>query len=826
MPEPARRRFRVALSFPGEHRHRVECIANLLSQSLTRDEILYDRWHAVEFSRPNLDVYLPKLYHDQSDLIVVFICEAYERKEWCGLESRAWRDILKQKQDDRLMFIRLDEGQVPGTFSIDGYLEISHLPDAEVAAAILTRVSQASTSSGITNSLRTSLRTSIQHLPAVNPTLFGRTAEIARIERAWSTPGTNLLQIIAPGGTGKSTLVTNWYRRHLSHASIFGWSFYSQGTREKSETSSEPFFNELLSWFDITVQPTDSLFRKVDLIVDRFRRQRVLLILDGLEPLQHPTGDLRDPALKAILQELNARNAGLVLVTTRVRLTDITDDNPLSLDNLSSADGADYLKSLGVQGSDDELRAASEAYDNHALALTLLGTYLKTFCQSDVRRRTDIKDMGTDLTAPGRHVRKMMASYARMYEGRAELDVLRALGHFDRPAEPEAVKLVLSNMSSMTYQAALATLHNARLILTAEPAKPIDCHPLIREHFASEATNEGHSTLYAHYTKQAKKYPDTLKEMEPLFQAVYHGCRSGRHAECLDEVYRERIARDDEFYLVRKLGASATDLSLLANFFDTPWRHPVACLPAPAQAWTFSRAGFALRAVGRLLDAVELLRASADASIQLEHWEKVANAYSNLSQLQLTLGNLEEAISVARDSVTYADLSGNAFERILSYAALADALHESGDRAKALDLFRDAERIQAEREPHYPLLYSLQGYGYCRALLLQGERAQVIERTAQTLLWVKELKWLLSIGHDHLLLGRSYADGSSESIFHLDEAVHYIRGSGFVEFLPRALLARARSDDIEEAYRIASRCGMGLYLGDPRLTRFKRVASN
>ena len=73
------RRFQVALSFPGEHRDRIENITNLLARYIPRDQILYDHWHAAEFNRPNLDVYLPKLYHDESDLIVVFPCKEYDK---------------------------------------------------------------------------------------------------------------------------------------------------------------------------------------------------------------------------------------------------------------------------------------------------------------------------------------------------------------------------------------------------------------------------------------------------------------------------------------------------------------------------------------------------------------------------------------------------------------------------------------------------------------------------------------------------------------------------------------------------------------------------
>ena len=52
------RRFRVALSFPGEHRERVEKIAEALAGRLGRERVLYDRWYAAEFARPNLDTYL------------------------------------------------------------------------------------------------------------------------------------------------------------------------------------------------------------------------------------------------------------------------------------------------------------------------------------------------------------------------------------------------------------------------------------------------------------------------------------------------------------------------------------------------------------------------------------------------------------------------------------------------------------------------------------------------------------------------------------------------------------------------------------------------
>ena len=108
------KRFQVALSFPGEHRGRVEKIAETLAATLPRTSVLYDRWYSEEFNQADLDVYLQKLYHDESEVIAVFLCKEYNAKEWCGLEWRACRDLLKHKKGAQLMFFRLDDADVPG----------------------------------------------------------------------------------------------------------------------------------------------------------------------------------------------------------------------------------------------------------------------------------------------------------------------------------------------------------------------------------------------------------------------------------------------------------------------------------------------------------------------------------------------------------------------------------------------------------------------------------------------------------------------------------------------------------------------------------------
>ena len=135
------KRFKIALSFPGEQRSLVGKIAEKLADKLTVPCVLYDRFHRSEFARPNLDTYLQDLYRNQSDLIIVFLCSKYDEKKWCGIEWRAIRDLMNQKiWDNRIMFVRCDKGDVSGIFgTIDGYLSTDEMTIDEITNDIIQR---------------------------------------------------------------------------------------------------------------------------------------------------------------------------------------------------------------------------------------------------------------------------------------------------------------------------------------------------------------------------------------------------------------------------------------------------------------------------------------------------------------------------------------------------------------------------------------------------------------------------------------------------------------------------------------------------------------
>ncbi len=134
--------FDVGLSFPGEIRASyVEMVAVELEKEIGPDSYFYDNNYKAQLARPSIDTLLQDIYRNRSKLVVVFLCEKYQEKEWCGIEFRAIKEIIKQRDHEKVMFIKMDEGEVDGVFSSDGYIDGRLHTPIEVAEFIQERVS-------------------------------------------------------------------------------------------------------------------------------------------------------------------------------------------------------------------------------------------------------------------------------------------------------------------------------------------------------------------------------------------------------------------------------------------------------------------------------------------------------------------------------------------------------------------------------------------------------------------------------------------------------------------------------------------------------------
>jgi hypothetical protein len=280
---------------------------------------------------------------------------------------------------------------------------------------------------------------------------------------------------------GKTMLVQHGLRRlqregWVGARRVYAWSFYSQGTKEDRQASEDTFLAHALEWFSVQCEPTLSPWDKGRLLADAVARERTLLILDGIEPLQYPPGpmggQLRAPGVQSLLKQLARKSSALnsqpstfnqvlCLVTTREPLTDLADfqhrdGSPwgsvlrVDLGNLTEEAGAALLHHVGtkragaaeIKPDDTELLSTGREVDGHALTLKLLGRFLARAHGGDVRRRDLVKFEEADRREQGGTTFRMLAAFESWFSRgnqteRNSLSILRLLGLFDGPAAAE-----------------------------------------------------------------------------------------------------------------------------------------------------------------------------------------------------------------------------------------------------------------------------------------------------------------------------------------------------------------------------------------------------
>ena len=595
--------------------------------------------------------------------------------------------------------------------------------------------------------------------------------------------------------------------------------------------------------------------------------------------------------------------------SVRVNLGNLTEDAGAAL--LHHA-GARRAGAAEIPPDDAELRGASREVDGHALTLSLLGRFLHRAHQGDVRRRDLVEFRQADSTIQGGHTFRMLAAFEKWFAkggvfGARRLAVLRLLGLFDAPADSgcfavlRAVPVITGltdplftpGVETATGQSSLQPLAEeewnevvsflpdfgllSHFTCTDSRGRVLDCHPLIREYFANQVATRtpdagclAHRRLYEHLRDSTEYQPDTLEGLEPLFQAVAHGCLANMHQQALDDVFYTRINRAQGFEW-KKLGAFSATLSTVACFYERPWTAIAPNLAVDfrdSRGFLLNEAGLCLRALGRLDEAVEALRSGLDAAVELKDRLQGSRRASNLSELLLLLGETLDATGEAERSVSLADQIDDGLMRAIGRDNLGDALHQCGRFEDGLLSFRDAETIQSKLPRECPLLNSSRGFKYCDLLLHECERSawrtmcgggtrwwqflrpmdsrrkssvatEVENRAKQLLEWDERSRTtsLLDLALDHLTLGRAalyraILDGAAVEPARQEVAasVDALQATGAQHHVPRGFLSRAwlhflrgdaagARDDLDEAWQIAQRGPMRLHMVEIHLYR-------
>lgn len=413
---------------------------------------------------------------------------------------------------------------------------------------------------------------SISQLPTTSLAVFGREAELEILDTVWSQKITNVLQIVAFGGVGKSCLVNYWLaylneRNYAGAKRIYAWSFYWQGAASDVKSTGDFFIEHALDWFGDQNSAKGTPWAKAIRLAGLIRESRTLLLLDGLEPLQRPPGPnaglIENPAVSYLIKELATDNNGLCVITTRLPVAELesykTRIRTITLGELSEESSIQLLKSLGVGGAKDEILKAVNKYSFHPLSLTLLAGYLGVVYQGDIQKFQELRSLFDELSRGG-HAKKIMSAYLDWFENRAEIELLYLICLVDRAVPLSEIKLIanrenvegltssLQKLSISEWSYAIKNLCDSQLLSKEKYGSDfiIDAHPIVRDFFSEhllsnmfEVWSKGHNMIFNYLCDLPIRTSLNMVDLEPLFRAVIHGARAQKYNEAFS-VYFSR----------------------------------------------------------------------------------------------------------------------------------------------------------------------------------------------------------------------------------------------------------------------------------------------
>lgn len=488
----------------------------------------------------------------------------------------------------------------------------------------------------------------LDRIPSSAGQFVGRTEELVQISSATTSADTPLVELVAKGGEGKTSLLNRWVENCACDCwgqskKVFGWSFYSQGLNE-SEASSDLFFNGALRFFGYEGEIPLSPAARGKMLAERVWQSNGLMILDGVEPLQHPPGpnggSLKDAGMRTLLRTIAlTRTPCTVLLTTRMPIADLDDFRQsrvksIPLPPLDVEAARSVLASGAIGATDEQLDVIANGLARHALSVQLAARFIHEALDGDVTQWQEANLTQQD-EAEGGHAFRVLKSYETWFSrdqdehrgiGPQLLEMVRMLGLFDRPVQRDILfrlfdsdfecelNKTLAGKDETHLRRALAKLSDLGLIqVSSGKHSLVDCHPLVRQYFASRLLEFGkssnrkmHSVVFAELQNLAPELPANARENAVLFQAVRHGKLAGKYQQAL-ALYEKRINHSTATYVWLRLGQYSDVINCMGNFVRRFPDDPIPSLEKADQRLVMNQLGCALMAAGRPHAAVKSL---------------------------------------------------------------------------------------------------------------------------------------------------------------------------------------------------------------------------
>ncbi len=719
----------------------------------------------------------------------------------------------------------------------------------------------------------------IEHLPKPAQILVGREEQLQKLNQALQNPEVHFVSLIGEGGEGKSALMFGWLQRfspeQLEKYHVVGWSFYSQGSHD-TQTTSQRFFDYIFDLFEIPkTQIPSNNEAKGQFLAKILSQLPILLILDGLEPLQYPPdiqqGTLKDNALTAFIRSLSRMEchpAQLILINSRqlvIEFENISQHEQINLQHLTPNDGAMLLKQIGIHGETEELLDAVNEYQGYALSLTMLGYLIKNYYDSNIKQRKMIGNFLDKCNAVS-HVERIIEFYQKFvwceYErdGSLKTAFLCLIGLFDRPVKESEIYFLIRKSH---YVKELKSTENdwkkvrkklLALNLISEKISihkiiEIDCHPIIRAWFGESFKKQEYklyqqaSQVLADYFSGlvAHKKPKNSQELEYLNRAIHHACNADNYRYALD-LLQKRVLNGKGDYLFdnlyRDIGTHIDDLTVFADFFQYDWQYLPEQIDMAQQRWLNQAVSYALQFSGRLKETLRVTIPELRERIKTkDHFMAVFMA-RNASVSTACLGNMCLSKKYAKLAYEQACKTSHLTGKVVGMTTLGYATYLNGNIEEAINIFEEffLSLEKYKSEPAYIDCYMIADVWYCRIFerFHGNEKLEILSKRVQNA--IKELKKqennrflfnapIVHANYGKILFSQNY---KHDAKLEYEEAIEKINKANnllmtpivlrdCIEFYRRTKEYDAAADTIYEAYGITKRSQLKLFISDIKL---------
>jgi tetratricopeptide (TPR) repeat protein len=630
--------------------------------------------------------------------------------------------------------------------------------------------------------------------------------------------------LIAMGGTGKTALIQHFLENCIDKKSLKGsvlvWSFYE-------DPNTDAFLEEALNIFAGESGDEYGIGGRLS------RLQRALsagephlLILDGLELIQsegatgRAWGELEDHRIKNLLRSIAGGSLGKTraIITSRFKVTDLGQwehrgYKGIELNTLDTEGAVNLLQAWQVKGEVAQLQSLAESLGRHALSVSVLGSYLKNYCNGELAGAAEFKldEAGMDDSQAAK-LSRILAKYATNLSDN-ERDLLIRLSIFPRGISVEILGYLIAAGGEIA--GALVGFEQSKLLRLAEHLCKLGlvytyklrnnitytAHPFLREYFRKllgvppEKIHEAvRGKLAVGLETKPDSKPSDSKTLDRYESLIEQTILAGQIKDAYELYFNVMGGGSGQNHLFHIVGDYGRIIRILSMFSKNGQPETLELwLSLGQHAYLISVWGVVAQALGDLDLAGRCFEKQIENRRKLMDWNNYSKGLHNRAAVARDQGAFPAAKKLLNEAFKHVEQMDR-FSRRINHSGLAATCHDLGEIQEAGDHFKKATEFAGEQ------LYGNDGIYEADHLFRLSLTDKAYEHTINNLTTCEKIKAPRDIARCHTMLG----------LFSLPSSITKAR-----EYLNKTRKWTDQSGDMEciiRAHRLAAE--IALYSGD------------